>query len=166
MMFIPLAEVCPELAEKETMGIQVLPSSGSIVPEGSYALTELFCSERGCDCRRVMFSVTEIATGEMVALIHWGWDKWSFYRKWLKFGDDGDVDELKGPSLDWNSPETEVADEFLIIIRDDLVKKKDFEDTIKRHYKAFRKVIDEESVVSLDNKEPPVRRSKANEASS
>jgi len=46
------------LGEKETRVIQILQSGGEdLPPPDKYAFVELYCEEKGCDCRRVMINV-------------------------------------------------------------------------------------------------------------
>ena len=62
----------PELAERETRTLTVLPGADLGVPPGEYGLLEMFCDEPGCDCRRVFFSVFSSASKRMDAVVAWG----------------------------------------------------------------------------------------------
>lgn len=55
MYYGPFLERFPEVAAQET---RVITAQGhALLPDGEYGLVELFCTEPGCDCRRVMLSI-------------------------------------------------------------------------------------------------------------
>jgi hypothetical protein len=55
MYYGPFLERFPEVAAQET---RVITAQGhALLPDGEYGLVEFFCTEPGCDCRRVMFSI-------------------------------------------------------------------------------------------------------------
>ena len=56
MPFAPFYEHFLDVAREETRSLVVLKQEGRL-PPGTYALTEMFCNEEGCDCRRVVFQV-------------------------------------------------------------------------------------------------------------
>ena len=52
----------PELAERETRCLRVIdrirrPGAPGFLPPGEYAFDELYCTEPGCDCQRVILNV-------------------------------------------------------------------------------------------------------------
>jgi hypothetical protein len=54
MPFQLFHDLFPEMAERETRSVIVPPGSPpSGLPPGQYAFLEMFCNEKGCDCRRV-----------------------------------------------------------------------------------------------------------------
>jgi len=99
----------PEVADRETRSITVLPDSGGGLPEGEYGFVELYCDERGCDCRRVLFSVIRRSHQGIQAVIAWGWEDFDFYAKWFQSDDADAIAELKGPILNAGSPATKLA---------------------------------------------------------
>ena len=70
----------PDIAEKETRNLIVFNEPD--LPPDTYALTELYCDEPGCDCRRVMFNILSEKRKEFVAVIAYGWETEDYYRKW------------------------------------------------------------------------------------
>ena len=138
MPFMPLHEVFPTLAERETRTIIILPGYSNELPPGDYAFCELFCNERGCDCRRVFFSVQTSFREGPQAVIAWGWEEVDFYFKWMKYGNEADALSLKGPVLNFGSPETDLSDGILRLTQDVLLKDPDFVARVKRHYQMFR----------------------------
>jgi hypothetical protein len=55
MPYVPFYKYFPKLAETETRVLTILPGDASGLPPDSYGFCEMFCDERGCDCRRVFF---------------------------------------------------------------------------------------------------------------
>src|SRR5690606_7537592 len=88
-----------ELADRETRTITRLWDSASGLPAGQYAFVEMFCDEPGCDCRRVLFTVIDTASGRCEAVINFGWEEASFYAAWLREDDPHMVAALQGPAL-------------------------------------------------------------------
>jgi hypothetical protein len=64
----------PEIAKKETRDLTLVGGPQHGVPEGRYAFFELYCTERGCDCRRVMLQVVNERDG-IVASVSYGFDR-------------------------------------------------------------------------------------------
>jgi len=137
----------PEVADRETRSIAVLPGSGGGLPEGEYGFVELYCDERGCDCRRVLFSVIRRSHPGIQAVIAWGWEDLDFYAKWFKSDSAADIAELKGPVLNIGSPATELAPALLELVRDVLLKDPEYVERIKRHYKMFKDKVDQPRIL-------------------
>jgi len=56
MPYIPLHNISPRTAEKETRVISLQKNDNEFhLPQGDYVFIELFCDE--CDCRRVFLQV-------------------------------------------------------------------------------------------------------------
>jgi len=137
MSFEPLYSRLPKLAKTETRSIAVLDKS--ILPPADYGFVEMFCNEPGCDCRRVFFTVFSSATKQPEAIIAYGWETASFYRKWLKFpSTKEDIDELMGPVLNMGSPQGRHADAILKLFTEALLRDTSYIKRIKRHYQLFR----------------------------
>lgn len=139
MPFRDLHSVFPVLAERETRVFIVPPDSPTNLPPGEYAFCEMFCDERGCDCRRVFFMVRASYRPEQVqAVVAWGWEEVEFYAKWMKHGTPADAIEMKGPILNYGSPETELSDAILKVTQEVLLKDPEYVERVKRHYQMFR----------------------------
>jgi len=136
-------DLFPGTAEEETRSITVVEDrSETGLPPGEYAFCEMFCNDRGCDCRRVFFYVFASFREGPEAVIAWGWDSPEFYANWLSEGDPQMVAELMGPVLNVGSPQSELAGALLDIVRDVLLQDEAYVERIKRHYRDFRAKID------------------------
>ncbi len=135
-------DLFPELAERETRCITVMSHAEAGAPPGDYYFHEMFCNDKGCDCRRVFLFVVSSIRQDVETVIAWGWEKPDFYAKWLKCSDPQDVAELKGPILNMGSPHTALAPAVLEMAQALLLRDPDYVARIKRHYRLFRERVD------------------------
>ena len=156
MPYQPFHDLFPEMAEEETRTITVFDeSSETALPPGQYAFCEMFCNERGCDCRRVFFYVVSSFRKDPVAVIAWGWEKPAFYAKWLRDDDPAMIQELMGPTLNVGSPQSELAEDLLDLVREVLLRDAAYIERVKRHYKLFRAKIEGTTQATPRKKTPP-----------
>lgn len=141
-MYRYLHELLPEIASKETSIITIEDVEG--IEKGDYGLYEMYCSDKGCDCRRVFLNVMNIKTMKSIAVIAYGWESKKFYSKWFGSEDDinnPEVNEMCGFSFA-SMPQSKYAGVMMEIIKDCIEGNKEFKDKTKRHYKAFKQEID------------------------
>ena len=142
MPFVPLDQLLPSVAREETRSMMMM-EAGEIVR--SYLITELFCDEPSCDCRRAMFVVLSDEPGAQQprATISWGWEPVRFYRDWASFPLSAeDIEELRGPALARLAPQSEEAEELLAQLRTILADER-YADRVVRHYQAFRALVEQ-----------------------
>jgi hypothetical protein len=142
MQFVPFHEYFPDIAEKETRELVVNSQSGTL--SGGYGLLEMYCKDPECDCRRVMFNIISERERKFVAIINFGWESIKFYEEWLGEKDDIILKEIKGPSLNSASRQSQYAAELLQLVQDVVLKDKSYVDRLKRHYKIFKDKMKEE----------------------
>ena len=140
-------DLYPEIAETETRVITVFgENSETGLPAGEYAFCEMFCNEKGCDCRRVFFHVMKRFRKSPEAVVTWGWETPEFYAKWLHDDDPDMIANLIGPDLNLGSPITKLSDGILDLFRDVLLQDEAYVERLKRHYSLFRAKIDGEFI--------------------
>ncbi|MGE0229709.1 MAG: hypothetical protein AB7U23_14490 [Dehalococcoidia bacterium] len=128
----------PEIAERETRTIIVPPgATKAALPVGEYGLVEMFCDERGCDCRRVFLAVMSKRRGPE-AVIAWGWEPREFYARWSGEDDEILLDSLVGPALNLGSSETELAQPLLELVTGLVRTDHAYAVRIQEHYRMFR----------------------------
>ncbi|MBE0536526.1 MAG: hypothetical protein IH624_12745, partial [Phycisphaerae bacterium] len=115
---------------------------GDGLPAGEYALCEMFCDERGCDCRRVFLCVVCQGRPGMEAVIAYGWEDAAFYAEWLHDGDPEMVAELQGPVLNMGSPAAPWAPILLELVKRFALGDAAYVERIKRHYLMFRDKVE------------------------
>ena len=131
----------PDIARSETRTVTVLqPLKG--LPPAEYAFLEMYCDERGCDCRRVFLHVISPGAKGTLAVIAYGWESRDYYVRWMGDADPAWIDSLKGPALNLASPQSDLAVPLLELFRKYLLPDKEYIDRIKRHYSLFRGKID------------------------
>jgi hypothetical protein len=146
MPFAPFHELCPAVAKAETRTVTLLePRLG--IPVGDYSFLEMFCNEENCDCRRVFRMVISSVRKDVEAVIAWGWEDESFYKRWLGMNDPAMIAEMRGPCLNVGSPQSNVAPALLELAQTVLLADPAYVDRIKRHYALFRAKVDESAGV-------------------
>ena len=133
----------PEVAKKETRTVTVLKAEKGGAPAGKYALIEMYCEDKGCDCRRVFLTVISEnpKLGGILAVIYWGWEDAKFYQKWLGVEVEEQLD-VKGPGLNIGSPQSRWAPALLKLASECLLSDEAYVERIKRHYDMFVKKRD------------------------
>jgi hypothetical protein len=136
-------DLFPEIAERETRTITILPDSPFNLPSAQYALCEMFCNEPECDCRRVMFYIVSSRKHAVEAIVAYGWESPEFYREWMGDDDPHVIDALLGPCLNLGSPQSSNAQAILDLVRKVALSDPSYVERIKLHYTMFRKKIEE-----------------------
>ena len=155
MSYVPMHELLPDIAMKETRTITVFPGSVFGVPTGDYGLVEMYCNDEDCDCRRVFISVISSVTKDIVAVITFGWEGRAFYSKWLNRGrtvklseldelDRQAVEAMHGIHLSETTRQSKIAPAVLRMVTECALRDKAYVDRLKRHYKLFRAKVDEQ----------------------
>jgi hypothetical protein len=155
--YVPFATRFPELAREETRSIRTFEEG---VETRAYLFTEMFCDERGCDCRRVFIWVLsdEHGASQPRATIAWGWEPDSFYRTWAKFPlDDADLNDLRGPALPRLTEQSDEAPQLLDRFRT-LLEDESYASRIVRHYQMFRERVELEEPSDEDAAAPSLNR--------
>ena len=138
MMYQPFHEHYPEVAERETRCLTVHRDRD--LPAGTYAFIEAYCSDPGCDCRRVFLNVYHYEKGEFLAVIAYGWESEAFYAKWMGDDDPDTIRGLKGPCLNLPGPQSPLARVLLrkvnLILGD-----REYIESLERHYKMFKRAV-------------------------
>ena len=142
MPYVLFYQYFPELAKSETRSITILDQSSSGLPAGEYGFLEMYCDEPECDCRRVFLYVVSPPEEEPLAVIAYGWENPEFYIKWMGYNSPELIYELKGPSLNAASPQSDLAPAILELVEEVLLQDKSYIERLKAHYRMFRDKID------------------------
>ncbi|MFZ1717108.1 MAG: hypothetical protein WAT88_17520 [Saprospiraceae bacterium] len=115
----------------------------SIFPEISTGLAESYCVEKNCDCRHVFISVIlKRESPELISVISYGWESTKFYAKWMHTSkNDDSVKQFKGPTIFMSYSKDALSSEINRYIVNFLGSNKEYQDHIKRHYKAVKDII-------------------------
>ena len=138
-----------KLARKETRSATVFANNSYGLPADEYGLIEAYCDDENCDCRRVFFNIASRKREEIIAVVTYGWESESFYRKWFGSSDTASarmaVKEMTGLGLNSASHQSEIAPAALELVRD-ILQDKNYVARIKRHYKIFKETVDGQPV--------------------
>jgi hypothetical protein len=124
----PFVEKFPRIGEQETRVITVFGKGDlTSMPPDQYALVELYCEEKGCDCRRAMISVFARKAKRIVATINMGFDA---------------EDEDSGPFLDPLNPQSRYSQELIRSFVDIINSDPHYLARLQRHYVMFKEKVD------------------------
>jgi len=119
--------------EVEAREIRVITPVGSAtLPERQFALLELYCRTRGCDCRRVMINVIDVEQERHVATINHG-----FEPPPLRFADEAQT------FLDPLNRQTKWAPALLALFVEMIATDDDYRERLERHYSMWKQVVDD-----------------------
>jgi hypothetical protein len=102
----------------------------------------MYCDEPGCDCRRVFFYVVSSMRKDVEAVIAFGWERPEFYAEWMKDDDPKVIGDLRGPVLNFGSPQSPFAPAILELVKDVVLKDEQYVQRLQTHYWMFRHRMD------------------------
>ncbi|MGD0816584.1 MAG: hypothetical protein ABSA83_23580 [Verrucomicrobiota bacterium] len=137
----PFDLICPDTARSEPLSIVV---SARIfgVPPGRYVLREFYCTELGCDCRRVLvqfFRTDDGSSSQVLAGVNFGWERPRFYRKWSS--DPEMWREMAGATLERFCEQGPNAESFLDLFKYS-IRQAAFVDGFRRHYALVKDMLE------------------------
>ena len=138
MNFQAFHDKFPKIAEEESKTIILSENNPYNLPSGAYLFVEMFCNDRKCDCRRVFFMVFS-SNNDPLAVICWGWETRDFYKKWLGSYDKEMINDMIGPILNDTSYQSKYAPKILEMYKQLLLNDKDYCESVKQHYKIFKR---------------------------
>jgi hypothetical protein len=96
-----------------------------VLPDDEYGLTEAYCVEPGCDCRRVMLNVVSRRQMAFLASISYGFDR---------------DEEWAGPFLDPLNPQSQYAGVLLDLVTE-MLANPDYVARLESHYYAVKDAV-------------------------
>ena len=137
MDFIPFYSGYKDVAAKETRTLKITADDLG-VPRGEYMLLENYCTDKSCDCRKVMINVIEVnSPRQILATIGYGWESVAFYTQWMH-GDKEIARMITGAYLELGGIQSQYAQHFLEVFKASLTD--EYVNTIKKHYSMFKKI--------------------------
>ena len=136
----PFGLICHDIALAE-MRVGEVPGPSTLGPGGKYFLREFYCTERGCDCRRVLVQfIGHDRPSRVGASINYGWETVWFYKKWSR--GPGPWREMAGATLEPFAEQGPHAEGFLKVFNH-LITVKDGElvAAFRRHYALVKKTL-------------------------
>jgi len=136
----PFFDRFPEIAEKETLSVNIIQDGTYDLPRGKYYFLESYCKRKieSCDCRRVFLNVWNGV--EMLCTIGYGWEGKEYYARWFgPLGSDNElVSDAKGPILENSGYNSKYARQLLQLFSEKIMTDSDYIDRIKEHYALFK----------------------------
>jgi hypothetical protein len=142
MSFMPLEPfdlICHDVAMAEVRVCET-PGLASLGLPTKYFLREYYCTESGCDCRRVLVQfLPDDNLGHVAASINYGWEKAKFYKRWSS--DPELWREMAGATLERWGEQGPHADKFLLIFKK-IIEDRTLVAAFRRHYELVKEVTD------------------------
>jgi hypothetical protein len=134
MFYEPFVSRFPDIGYAEMRAVRI--NGRRDLPDGNYGFLELFCTDRTCDCRRVITHALEEGTaGEVWATINYGWETKAFYESWYRSKQD--VVELVGASLEPLGKQSRYA-QTLLQLFEHMLGERGYAKRLQRHYEIFK----------------------------
>ena len=135
----PFDRICPDIARAE-LHVCDAKEPGLGVPLDSYFLREFYCTESGCDCRRVLVQMMPMhGPAHVAASINYGWEKAKYYRKWSR--DPELWREMAGATLEPFAEQGPHAKRFLEIFKR-IVQDHALVTAFRRHYRLAKETLE------------------------
>ncbi len=116
-----------EVAKRESRAIHMVDRAGR---QQTFLFREHYCTETGCDCRRVVLQVEWIEGKRVAATINYAFEP-SRRR-----------DEPK-MFLDPLNPQSAASDDLLVVFSEMLEKDREYRERLVRHYAMWKQVVDD-----------------------
>lgn len=134
----PFDEICPEIARAE-LRVCSVPAAEPGAPAEEYFLREFYCTEEGCDCRRVLVQFLPMQGPALVAAsVNFGWEKAKYYRKWSR--DPELWREMAGATLELFADQGFHAKRFLAIFKH-IIQDRTLVAAFRRHYALAKATV-------------------------
>jgi hypothetical protein len=140
MALQPFDLICPDTARSEPLSLVV--SARILGVPGRYVLREFYCTELGCDCRRVLVQFIGSDDGsnpQVLAGVNFGWERPRFYRKWSS--DPEMWREMAGATLEPLCEQGPNAESFLDLFKCS-IRQEAFVDGFRRHYALVKDMLE------------------------
>lgn len=132
-------QICPDIARAELRVCEV-KEPGLGVPMDSYVLREFYCTDSGCDCRRVLVQMMPLNGPAQVAVsVNYGWEKAKYYRKWSR--DPELWREMAGATLEPFAEQGPHARQFLKVFQR-IIQDRALVAAFRRHYRLTKEKVD------------------------
>jgi hypothetical protein len=140
MPMAPFYTRCLDTAKRETRTVTVFGRDPHGLPPAQYVLTELYCDEADCDCRRVIFQVhTAEKLQSVLATLNFGWEAPEFYQGWCH-GDEV-ARNMAGLSKELFGLQSRWSDEILDLMKETAFADPAYVERLKRHYAQFKATL-------------------------
>ena len=102
------------------------------LPSHTFVLSEAYCVQPNCDCRRVMLNVLDTETDTHVATISYGFEP-----------PEPPYDVEEQAFLDTLNPQSKLSKALLAMFTDMIEKDRSYHDRLVRHYEMWKRVVDD-----------------------
>ena len=142
-MPVPFAQYFDAVAKAETRSITIFEEGHSSgLPPGEYGFVEYYCNEKKCHCNRVHFLVVARWAKEPLAMVAYGWESPSYYKKWMLHADKKMAAGMSGVSLEPLFKQSTYAHAAKRLVEEVLLADPSYVERLKRHNQMMRDYVD------------------------
>jgi hypothetical protein len=127
---LPFDLVFPDVAQRESFAIKAVDDEGE--PEETFVFRELYCPDRGCDCRRVMLQVSLVDAEEVVATLGYSFEP----HRTKRLG-------IPQIMLDPMNTQSDLSDDVLALFTRLVKSQPEVRERFIEHYSMWKKVVDD-----------------------
>ncbi len=140
---LPFDRVFNDVARREACVLALQDAASSTL--GTLLFREFYCSDRGCDCRRVVLHAHWVEQQRVVASIGYGFEPAA-----PPFDDEPQV------MLDPLNPQSELSEQILRLFEEVVERDADIRAAFVRHYEQWKRVVDDPSHPDHAKLRPPI----------
>ncbi len=140
MFAMPFAAEFHKMAVKETQVFQKVTIANQFYEE--LAFINMYCDQEDCDCRRATIFVDDLCGKFTIplAVISYGWEPLSFYKKWGPLMDNRTLKNFKGPAIDWGHQQSNPHPDFVALFKKQL-QDENFKQLFPQQYARYKNRI-------------------------
>ncbi len=135
-----------EIARTESRAVKILDAAGAA--KATFLFREIYCTEPGCDCRRVVLQVQWVEERTVAATINYAFERSKRRNEAQCY-------------LDPLELQTDASEELLDLFEETVETDAAYRETLRRHYKMWRSVVDDPSHPEHAKVRPAFPRNKA-----
>jgi len=138
MPFTPFADICPQIARRETRSLEI--TENPKIPAGTYTFYDNYCDNPYCDCKCVVVEVeSQASPANILAVLTYGWETSDFYAE-LLLGDEHTTAE-PGVQVNSDGKPSRHAEGLRDILEKYIVENPDYATVLQSHYDAVKATV-------------------------
>jgi hypothetical protein len=138
MPFTPFADICPQIARRETRSLEVVGNPK--IPDGTYTFYDNYCDNPYCDCKCVVIEVESVASpANILAVLTYGWETPDFYNELCLAEEHPEAQS--GVQVDSDRKLHRHADMLRDIFEDYVKHNPDYAAILQSHYDAVKATV-------------------------
>jgi len=138
MPFTPFADICPQIARRETRDLEIVGNPK--IPDGTYTFYDNYCDNPYCDCKCVVVEVeSQSSPANILTVLTYGWETPDFYTELVL--DDEHTTPESGIEVNADSKQSKYAEGLRDILEEYIANNPDYALVLQNHYDAVKATV-------------------------